>query len=80
MDLGNAIIISFYLLTATFAWFCRRPKLAFYVTVALSLVVCGLLFQLRVYLELGGLAHTTPFAVITWLISKNRAKHERRNK
>jgi hypothetical protein len=68
------IIAAFYLVSIAIGLLCSKPKLAFYVTVALSFATCALLFHLNIPLEMGGIVHTLPFAVVTWMISKLRGK------
>ena len=68
------IIAAFYVVSLAIGLLCSKPKLAFYLTVALSFATCALLFHLNIPLEMGGIVHTLPFAVVTWVISNLRRK------
>jgi hypothetical protein len=78
MDAGDITLILFYAMTLALAWFCWRPKLVFWLTICLGLVACCALFHYRVYLELGGLAHTLPYAWLARMLSGHRAKRRSR--
>jgi hypothetical protein len=75
-DVATLIIWAFYLVSACVGIVCSKPKLAFYVSVCLALVACAALFYLKIYIEMGGLFHTTPFAIIPWWISRYRQKRK----
>jgi hypothetical protein len=74
------IIAAFYVASIAIGLLCSKPKLAFYLTVALSFATCALLFHLNIPLEMGGIVHTLPFAVVTWMISKLRWKRRHKSR
>jgi len=69
---SDLILVSYWIFVILFGFFCLKPKLVFYVSILLGLAVCALLFELRIYIELGFLAHTIPFAFVGWWISRKR--------
>lgn len=68
----QSIVLTYYALAICLGVWCRRPRLAFYIALVAGLAVCVILFRLKVYLEMGGLLHTLPFAWITWWIAHRR--------
>lgn len=75
-DTSDFIILGFYIIVAALGWFCTKPKFTFYMAIVLGVATCALLFQLHIYIEMGGLLHTLPFAFVGWLISRWRQKQK----
>jgi hypothetical protein len=75
---SDLILIGYWIFVILFGFFCLKPKLVFYVSALIGLAVCALLFEMRIYIELGFLAHTIPFAFVGWWISRKRQAHNQR--
>lgn len=76
----NEVFIAFYIAALAVGFLCPKPKLAFYLTVLLSIGACVLLFHIGYAIEMGGLAHTTPFAIVPWWMSRRRQERRRKLK
>lgn len=73
-DISDFIILGYYIVVVLLGILIPKPKLTFYVAIILGVATCALLFQLRIYIEMGGLLHTLPFAFVGWLIARWRQK------
>ncbi|HQK02573.1 MAG TPA: hypothetical protein PLP12_19130 [Verrucomicrobiota bacterium] len=75
-NIGDLIIGIFYFVSVCIGFVCSKPKLAFYLSVCLALGACAALFYLKIYVEMAGLFHTLPFAIIPWFISRYRQRRK----
>ena len=75
-SIGNITVLTFYMVFVGIGFLCSKPKVAFYSSVGAALVACVVLFKMKVYLEMGGLLHTVPFAIVPFLICRFRKKRE----
>ncbi|MEK7780281.1 MAG: hypothetical protein AAB370_02125 [Verrucomicrobiota bacterium] len=73
---GGLIIAGYYALVVSFGFLLYRPKLVFYLSILIGIAACVFMFSLKIYVEMGGLAHTLPFALVGWQISRIRLKHK----
>lgn len=73
---GVLIIAGYYLLVIGLGLLLCRPKLVFYLSVLLGIIACAVMFRLKIYIEMGGLGHTLPFAFVGWHISRTRLKRK----
>jgi hypothetical protein len=72
-DDGASLIVFCYVVIAILTGFLfRRPKVAFYVSLAFALAGCAMLIVFKIPLEGGGLVHMVPFAFVSWMICKWR--------
>jgi len=70
LDTGDLIIIAYYCVALSLGVLSRRPRVAFYGSVVLALLACACMFALGIYIELGGLAQTVPFAFVSLFVCK----------
>lgn len=77
-NISNLIFGVFYVASVCVGFVCPKPKLALYLAVCLGLVACAALFCLKIYVEMAGLFHTLPFALVAWFISRYRFKRKAR--
>jgi hypothetical protein len=75
-NIGDLAIGAFCFASVCIGFICSRPKLAFYLSVCLALVVCAALFYVKIYIEMLGLFHTLPFAIVPWFISRFRQRRK----
>ena len=74
VDIGDLIILGYYVAAIAVGFVFKRPRVCVYVSLGLACITCVILFKMRIYLELGGLAQTLPFAAVPWLIARRRRK------
>jgi hypothetical protein len=70
IDTGFIILLAYYGICLLLGCLVPKPKLVFYVLAACGLLVCWVLFQLRIYVEMGGILHTLPWAFVASWISQ----------
>lgn len=77
-DIQSVLIIAgYYALVISFGFLLNRPKLVFYLSILVGIAACVFMFSLKIYIEMGGLAHTLPFAFAGWQISRIRLKRKK---
>jgi len=79
IDTGFVILLVYYGV-CLFGCMVPKPRLVLYVLVACGLIACWVLFQLKIYVEMGGLLHTLPWAFVASWISKHMHAKKRKPK
>ena len=75
IDTGFVILLAYYGVCLLLVCLVPKPRLLFYILVTCAFITCWVLFELRIYIEMGGLLHTLPWAfVASWISKQVRAR------